>query len=220
MRIFKKTAKQNKHDIITAIASLIVIAILFIFASYLFRNYQPNISNIISTASLLGMLLFILIFAASIVFVPISAMPLIPIGTHLWGIAVSTALSVIGWTIGAMIAFSLARKFGRPYVSKMISLEKIEKVEKIIPGKNIFWTIFFFRAVTPFDGLSYILGLFTEINPKIFFWATLFGLMPFCLATSYLGSLPPVFLVIGLILAGLFCIAGIIRINRKKKRIK
>lgn len=215
MDFLKKLARQNKQEIITGIFSVIIIAALFILASYLFRNYQPSMENIISTKSVLGMLLFVLVFIISIIFVPISAMPLIPIGVHVWGIAISTALSVIGWTSGAMIAFYLARRFGRPFVAKMIPLQKMEKVERLIPEENIFLTIFFFRAVTPFDGLSYILGLFTRIKSLTFFLATLFGLIPFCLAVSYLGSLPTIFLIIGLMLAGLFCIAGIIGIKRR-----
>jgi len=133
-------------------------------------------------------------------------------------VIVTTALSVVGWTIGAVIAFSLARRFGRPYVSKFLSLKKIEIVERLIPEGNLFLTIFFFRAVMPFDGLSYILGLFTKINFHTFFWATLLGLIPFCLVMSYLGSLPTVFLVVGLLLAGLFCIAGFIGLKRKADR--
>lgn len=215
MNTFKSLVKQNKHKSVTGIISLLAIVALFVLASFLFRNYQPNIEEIIGVKSLLGMALFVAVFILSIVFTPVSAMPIIPIGTRLWGIAISTALSVTGWTIGAMIAFNLARKFGRPYVSKIVSLEKIEKVEKFIPEKNIFWAIFFFRAVTPFDGLSYILGLITKISPRTYFWATLLGLIPFCLTMSYLGSLPTIFLIVSLIIASLFCIIGIIGIEKK-----
>ena len=209
--------KENRKETINSAVSLAVIVILFIMASYLAHNYQNDIEAVIGTNTAVGMAAFVLLFILSIVFTPISTIPLIPVGTMLWGITITTALSVIGWTIGAVIAFKLARRYGRPYVARLLSLKKIEKIEKLIPEENIFWTVFFFRAVTPFDGLSYILGLFTVIRFRTFFWATLLGLIPFCLTMSYLGSLPTSALIIGLILACAFCIAGIVRIKRKRQ---
>ncbi len=213
MSFFKD--KHKRRDIFKDFFSLLLILVLFVFASYLVNVYQPEIEAVIGANSFWGMLLFMLLFILSVVFTPISTVPLIPIGALLWGVLITTVLSVFGWTIGAVIAFSLARRFGRPYVSKIISLRQIEKVEKYIPEENIFLTIFFFRAVSPFDGLSYILGLFTRVKFRTFFWATLLGLIPFCFVMSYLGSLPTMALIIGLILASLFCIAGVIGIKRK-----
>ena len=165
--------------------SAIFVAFLFILASYLFGNYEPNINQAISAGNVLGMFFFVLVFILSIVFAPLTAMPLIPIGTRLWGIPLAATLSVIGWTIGAMIAFKLARKLGRPLVKKVVPLGRIDKIEKMIPETNVFWTIFFLRAVTPFDGFSYVLGLLTRVKQKTFFLGTFFGLIPFCLVVSF-----------------------------------
>ncbi len=209
--IFSKKIREN--ELATLIISAAIIAVLFILSSYLFRNYQPKIETIIGVKSLTGMLLYVFVFILSIVFVPISAMPLIPIGSKLWGVAITTGLSTVGWTAGALIAFFLARKFGRPLVAKIIRTEKIEKIENLIPEKNIFLTIFFFRTVTPFDGLSYILGLITRVSPKTFFWATFLGLIPFCFVISFLGSLPVIFLAAGLSLGFLFFFLGLYRIK-------
>ena len=215
MKNAREWVKRDRRGITGGVVSLAAIALLFVLAAYLFDRYEPDIEQIVGGNSLVGMTLYVLVFIVSIVFAPISAMPLIPIGTRLWGVGLSAVLSVVGWTIGAMIAFDIARRFGRPYVSKLISLDKIEKVEKYMPEEHIFWTIFFFRAVTPVDGLSYALGLLTRVHPRVFFWATLLGLIPFCLAVSYLGSLPPVYLAAGLILAGVFCALGMIRVQRR-----
>lgn len=200
---------------IREIIALIAVLSLFVFVSYFAQNYQDSIESLIGRNSLIAMFAFVFLFILSVVFTPISTIPLIPLGAQLWGVFITTILSVVGWTLGAVIAFSLARKFGMPLVSRFLSLKKVEKVEKLIPRENVFWTIFFFRAVMPFDGLSYILGLFTKIEFRIFFWATLLGLIPFCFVISYLGSLPTLFLVIGLFLASLFCILGIIRLKRR-----
>jgi uncharacterized membrane protein YdjX (TVP38/TMEM64 family) len=209
----------QKKEILTISISTAVIAVFFILSALLFENYQPQIETVVGAKSLAGMMLYVFVFVLSVVFTPISSVPLIPVASRIWGVWATTALSVAGWTIGAMIAFYLARKFGRPHVARIISIKKIEKIEKLIPQKNIFLTIFFFRAVTPFDGLSYALGLITRVSPKTFFWSTFLGLIPFCLIMAYLGSLPAVFLILGLALAFLFLILGIYRIKRNGKKI-
>ena len=209
---------MDRREVVGDIVTAGVILALFILASYIAQSYQPYIEAVIGKNSVLGMSAFIFLFVLSIVFTPVSTIPLIPLGVQLWGVLATTIFSVLGWTIGAIIAFTLARKFGAPYVARFLSLKKIERVEKLIPEGNIFWTLFFFRAVMPFDGLSYILGLFTKVNFRTFFWATLLGLIPFCLVISYLGSLPPLFLAIGLLLASLFCLLGIFGLKRKADR--
>jgi uncharacterized membrane protein YdjX (TVP38/TMEM64 family) len=214
MNLLKYLAAESKKEAVSNVAALALIVGLFILAAYLAHDYQPDIEGIIGTSSGTGMAAFVFLFIISIVLTPVSTTPLVPVGAQLWGVITSTVLCTAGWTIGAVIAFSLARKFGKKYVARFISLKKVERIEGIIPEKNIFWTIFFFRAVSPFDGLSYALGLFTKVSFRTFFWATLFGLVPFCLAVSYLGSLPPVFLALGLALACVFCIAGMIGIKR------
>jgi len=207
--------KKSNNDIKIITASTVVIASLFILSAYLFQTFDANIKSAIGANSVGGMLIYVLIFIISVVLTPISSVPLIPIGTGLWGIMITTILSTVGWTIGAMVAFFLAREYGRPYVGKLIGIDKIESIEKLIPKKNIFLTIFFFRAVTPFDGLSYVLGLMTRVSPKIFFWSTFLGLIPFCFIMSYLGTLPMIFLISGLALACLFFIIGVYKIKTK-----
>ena len=213
--------KINKNkQIIKATISVILITVLFILASYIFKKYDSQIESLIKDDSILGMLFFVFIFILSIVFAPISAVPLIPIATNIWGVFLSAILSIIGWTIGAMIAFELARKFGRPLVSKFISLKRIEKIEKIIGEHNIFLSIFLLRSITPIDGVSYILGLISQVKTKTFFFATFLGLIPFCFMISYLGSLPTIFLIIGssILLIFFLIIAIKIYINPSKNK--
>jgi uncharacterized membrane protein YdjX (TVP38/TMEM64 family) len=218
MGIFKKFTEKNRREkTIIIIVSFIVLG-LFVLTGYLFKEYYFAIEEMIEKHAIWGMIIYIIILILSIVVAPISAMPLIPIGSRLWGVAMTTTLSVIGWTIGAMIAFYLAKKLGRPYVAKILPLKKIEKIERMIPEQNIFWTIFFFRAITPFAGLSYVFGLVTRVKTKTFFWGTFLGLIPFCFVVAFLGSLPIAFLITGLTLATLILAAGIYWPKKMRER--
>jgi uncharacterized membrane protein YdjX (TVP38/TMEM64 family) len=216
---YKNFVENDMKDKISILVSALLIIGLFVFMSWLFRVYQDEIQRMITINPITGVLIYIIVFILSIVFAPIGVLPLIPIAVQLWGVLAATILSTLGWTIGAMIAFFIARKLGKPYVRKIISLKQIEKIEKTIPEKNIFWSIFFLRTVTPFDGVSYVLGLITKVSAPTFFWATLLGLLPFCLVISFLGSLPIIVLIIGLILAVLLIFLGLYahKIDRKDK---
>jgi len=135
------------------------------------------------------MVTYILIEVASVVIVPITSFPLLPIAVVLWGSFVAAILNVIGWMIGAAIAFWLARKYGRPFVSKFIKKKNLIHLEKLVPEKNIFWSIVILRVSIPIDILSYTLGLFTNIPMNVYLVATFLGLIPFAFIFAYAVTL-------------------------------
>ncbi|MFB6181583.1 MAG: VTT domain-containing protein [Candidatus Magasanikbacteria bacterium] len=65
------------------------------------------------------------------------------------GLVLGGLLSIIGWTIGGIIAFVLAKKYGYPLVSKLASIKKIQKIEKSLPEKSRFWVVVFLRVAIP-----------------------------------------------------------------------
>lgn len=171
------------------VLSLLLIIFLFLLVSYLVQNNIGNIEDYIIDGYL-GALIFVFIEIIATVFAPISAVPLLPLMSETYGWFVAGLLSIIGWTIGSVIAFILARKYGAPLVRKLISLEKISDIENKIPEDNFFWSIVFLRMVLPADILSYVLGLFSKVKFNTYFWATLIGITPFAFILAYLGTLP------------------------------
>ncbi|MBI2459741.1 MAG: VTT domain-containing protein [Parcubacteria group bacterium] len=125
----------------------------------------------------------------AVVFAPVSTLPLIPLATSVWGWFIAGMLSIVGWTIGAQIAFYIARYFGKPLVKKLISFDKLNKFENYFPKQNTFWAVVFFRMVIPVDVLSYALGLFSRMNGFSYFLATLIGVAPFAFILAYAGTL-------------------------------
>lgn len=158
---------------------------------------------------ILSMLIYVFIVIVAIVIAPISAMPLLSIASNLWGWILAAILSIVGWTIGALIAFEIARKYGVPLVNKFVSLKKIEQVERRIPKQNIFWSIVFLRMVIPVDILSYALGLFSEISRNKYFLATLIGVSPFAFVFAYAGEMPFYYQIIAFSIALMIFLAGL-----------
>ncbi|OIO41598.1 hypothetical protein COU56_03160 [Candidatus Pacearchaeota archaeon CG10_big_fil_rev_8_21_14_0_10_31_9] len=192
-----------------AALSLVFIVALFLLISYL---VQQNVDYIKSNLyyGINGKLIYIGALIISIVFAPVSVVPLMPIASGLWGWKIAGVLNIIGWSLGAVIAFLISRKYGVPLVSKLIPIKKLRKFEKYIPEENLFLAVVFFRMVTPVDGLSYILGLFTRMSFTSFTLATVIGIAPFSFVLAYAGTLSIGYQILSLSAAFLMFLIGLI----------
>ena len=199
--------KIKHKDSLKSFIEILIIVILFIFFSYIIQKNLNAIQSVID-AGLFSMFLYVFIVVVAIVIAPVSAMPLLPIASNLWGWFLAAVLSIIGWTMGAVIAFEIARRYGVPLVKKFIHLEKIHRIEKLIPKKNIFWSIVFLRIVLPVDILSYALGLFSKISKKRYILATIIGVTPFALIFAYLGKMPIHYQIIALSIGIIIFLSG------------
>ena len=174
---------------IKSILGIILVAILFIAISYLSMQYEETLKTLIGEGPI-GILTYFLITIIATVIAPVSALPLLPIAVLLWGWVNAAIITIAGWTIGSIIAFYLARKYGVKLVQKIINMEKIQYYENLIPKKQIFFSIIWMRIFLPVDLLSYLLGLFSRISLPLYSLATLIGVTPFGIIMSYAGSLP------------------------------
>ena len=207
-----------KKDRINAIIGIIIILVFFLLTSYLVQNNLEYIKTLIGNNPI-SVVVFVLILIIATVIAPINAVPLLPIASNVWGWVITGILSVIGWTIGALIAFSLARKYGVPLVKKFFSLKDIARFEKLIPEENIFWSIVFLRMAIPVDILSYVLGLFSHIKFRTYALATLIGIAPLAFLISYVGTLQIRYQILTFLVAVLIILIGYM-IRKKYKRRK
>ena len=210
--------KKEKELIKAGVIVLFIIA-LFILSSLIANIYLDELKNYAFSNYVLGVFVYIFIFALSIVVAPVSSIPLIPLASNVWGWKLAAIYSVIGWTIGDIIAFWLSRKYGKPLIKKLISLKDVEKLEKFIPENHIFASIVLLRMTLPSDGLSYALGLFSNVRMKPYIFATIIGSLPFAFVFAYLGTLDFMWQIIGLIIS--FILVGIIlyigyRVRKRK----
>ena len=178
----------NKNTILS-ILGVAVILVLFVFLSFITTSYENEINVLAERGGVFGMSAYVFVTVIAVVVAPISTIPLIPAASGLWGWFIAATLSIIGWTIGAQIAFQLARSFGKPLIEKLISIERLTRFEKRLSKEHMFWTIVFLRIVIPVDILSYAVGLFSNMKGSIYFFATLIGITPFAFVIAYAGTL-------------------------------
>lgn len=209
---------QDKKRLET-IAGLAIIVFLFIGTSFLSQLYGNEILKFVGAENSFSKALYVLVTIFAIVVAPVSTVPLIPLASHLWGWPIAGALSIVGWAIGAQIAFLLARRFGKPFVERIFSFKRLHAFENYFTNKNLFWTVVFLRMIIPVDILSYALGLFSEIKSVPFFFATLIGITPFAFIFAYAGNLSIRLQIIFLMeVLAVFGVVYIVRMVIKNKK--
>ncbi len=178
---------------------MFVLIAVFILISYFVQVNFEFFEGLIITG-LLGEIIYVLLNIVATVFAPITVLPLIVLAVGLWGVWIASILTILGWTLGGIIAFGLARKFGVPIILKFISLDDIYRLEERIMIGNTFWSVVFLRMVVPVDVLSYALGLFSKIGFWTYALATLIGVIPFAFLFAYLGEVSYIYQIsLGLI---------------------
>ena len=68
-----------------------------------------------------GALAYVALFAASVVVMPFSSLPLLPLAARSFGVLPTALLSTAGWWLGCLVAFQVAR-LGRRYLERITSL--------------------------------------------------------------------------------------------------
>lgn len=185
----------------TIIITASVVIILFLAAAFLSHQYQEQIQRTLQIGpAWVGMSIYAFLAMLSVVIAPIASLPLVPIAAAAWGNVAAALLSALGWVLGAGIAFWIARRFGQPVVKRFVSAPMLEKIGAYIPDqhKHLFWWVVFLRIALPVDELSYALGLFTAVPGRIYWPATILGMMPGAFFFAYLGELPVVFQIISI----------------------
>ena len=169
-----------------------VVVALFIAAQYFARNYSVQIQSVISTEQQgVAMVLYGLFAIAAVVVAPIASLPLVPVVAAIWGSFATVVVTAIAWTLGSIIAFLLARTYGRQVIGKVVDMESMQKLEAMMGADNVFVSALLLRMVVPVDILSYALGLFSTIRLVPYSVATAIGIVPFVVFFSYAIWIPP-----------------------------
>jgi uncharacterized membrane protein YdjX (TVP38/TMEM64 family) len=91
-----------------------------------------------------------------------------------------TAVAIVGNTLGATLAFLLARYILKKYVQEKILVKypKIKEYEDLL-FKRGFYTVVFLRLIPlfPFNALNFLLAV-TKVKFKDYFLGTIVGIIP------------------------------------------
>jgi uncharacterized membrane protein YdjX (TVP38/TMEM64 family) len=179
---------------------------LFVVVGYFSQEYNDRLVELFGAYGMRGMLAYIAGAAVTTVIAPLSFLPAMPVAVALWGSFTAAVLSIFAWSLGAAIAFLLARRYGRPLVRHLAGEKRMDYFSSFLPKQYLFLAVVFLRMALPVDLLSYALGLFGVIRFWPYMLATIIGITPFAFAFAYLAG-ENVYFQIGALLLGVFFIA-------------
>lgn len=181
------TAKKRCN--IISIMGIIVVTVICV---YLWRkdifSSQEKLQLFVTKFGIMGAVVFTLIQIVQVV------IPIIPggisclAGVLLFGAGMGFVYNYIGICIGSIIAFLIAKTYGKPVLRQLFKPELFEKYESWTESHNRFTKLFAFAIFFPFapdDFLCYLAGT-TKMNLKTFSLIILLG-KPCSIAAYSLG---------------------------------
>ena len=178
---------MNKSRLLAGL-TICLTAIGVIILLFVFPPYQDDITAFALTHPLLAPLLIILLRMVAIIIPPIPggviSFALIPVLGWFW----SYVYAMIGVTLGAVIAFYIARKFREPVVARFVPLQQLHRWEGKLSTRTEFLAFLGVRMTTGpiMDFISYVAGL-SNISFRKFLLATLIAELP-SLPVYYVGG--------------------------------
>ncbi|MFB6153727.1 MAG: TVP38/TMEM64 family protein [Halodesulfurarchaeum sp.] len=137
---------------------------------------------------LLAPVVFVLLQAAQIIIAPIPGQFLGLVSGYLFGTLLGTAYSLLGATIGTWIALRLARRYGRPFVDRLLEPEFVARFDGLAAdrGIQVMFLVFLVPGI-PDDAICFVAGV-TDLNIRRLLAASIFGRLPGYLLTNMAGD--------------------------------
>lgn len=186
-----KWLKEYKY-IILIISVILFISLYSYFTKGVLHSVvnsdSETLINFINSFGLLAIAVFIILVIIEVVVAPIPSVVLYAVGGIIFGTFWGGTAALIGNIIGAIIAFQIARIYGRKHIEKGIKKDKLKKFDSFTKKYGVY-TIFLLR-INPFtssDVFSYLAGL-TKMPIKHLIIGTALGLLPLVYIQSYIGD--------------------------------
>ena len=175
---------MKKYAVAFIIGIIVVIALAIIADQ---RESLELIRDYIGGANRFSQLAYVFLLISVGTYLPLNAIPFIPFGAAIFGPFEAALLSSVGWTLGAIGAFLLSKRYGRTYLERHLPLGKIDSIIERMPEKNRLPLLIIFRLVLPSDTASFALGLTKSLGFKDYCIATTIAYTTHSFLLSYLG---------------------------------
>ncbi|NWG02454.1 MAG: TVP38/TMEM64 family protein [Syntrophaceae bacterium] len=151
-------------------------------------HHRQQLKGFIRSFGVYSPLAYIFLQVIQVVIAPIPGGAIEFLGGYLFGAQVGFIYSMIGLTLGSLLAFSLARIFEKIAVEKFVSVETRKKFDYLVEHQGaILSFILFLIPGFPKDALCYILGL-TPMHFGIFMIISTIGRIPGTLMACLQGG--------------------------------
>lgn len=205
----KRGSRLFWGNILKALFVLVGIFAVYYYFRATFSS-PDDVVEAVHTLGVWGPVAMILLVTLEVVIAPIPGILIAISAGYAFGAVWGSVYSYIGNVLGAAIAFWLARRYGRSFIQKFVSRQKLERFDHFLAerGKPLLWICYSF-PVLPADIISFVVGL-SKIRKGYFMMVILIAYIPnlFLLnlfgAKLYEDGLGSSTIIIGTILLAIF----------------
>ncbi|ELZ96490.1 hypothetical protein C440_05063 [Haloferax mucosum ATCC BAA-1512] len=160
-RLFDSSAARN-----ATLVRLGAGALLFGTVAVALVTVAPSVTDpawirsVVTAAGPFAPLVFVGVQTVQVIVAPVPGQALAAVGGYLFGTVVGTAYSMVGVVLGSVVVFLLARRFGRPYVERVVDADVLARFDEFADRRGAAGLFILFLLPTfPDDGLCALAGL-------------------------------------------------------------
>lgn len=184
----------SRRDRRRALSVLLLAVGAFLGLGALLRQYAPWFFDPeaarawIRTFGALAPLVFVSVQALQVVVAPVPGQVLGVASGYLFGAVWGTVYSVVGTALGSLVAFWLSRRFGRPFVERVLDAEALSLFDDFSNEHGV-WALFLVFLVPglPDDAVCFVAGL-TEFRLRTLLTVAVVGRFPGFLLANLVGA--------------------------------
>lgn len=185
------TSTRTRTQTLVGVA---VLAATVAVVSVLFQRAFPGFTDPVWLRSRieeygrLAPLVFVLLQATQIVLAPVPGQLVAFVGGYLFGVLHGTIYSIVGTALGSTVAFLIARRYGRPYVRRVIAADTLSAFDEIVAREGQFALFLVFLVPgLPDDAICFMAGI-TRLPLWKLVTISVVGRVPGYLLVCYAGS--------------------------------
>lgn len=173
---------------VSLLAAILIISYFYGPTIYHLGTDRVALEAFLDDAGFWAPLVFVVAQATQVVVAPLPGLAVGLVGGYIFGALQGFFLNLMGFVLGAMIAFSIARYFGKPLVHRLFG-DRYDSLLERLRGKRgvlIIATVFLF-PFAPDDVVCFLAAL-TPIRARLFAVLVLVFRTPGLLASSLTGA--------------------------------
>lgn len=178
-------------DLLASVRAGVFVLVLFVLGVIAARHWADALAIVAASHGRLAIAVFVLTSAIAVLLPVLTNLPLVPFAALAWGPGWAGTLLLIGWTVGAMVSFALARHARGLVVGWFPLVRRHADIDRLIDPKHRLLSLVLLRMTFPVDVLSYALGLFSRTTrARDNALSTAIGGAPFAFLFACIPGLP------------------------------
>ena len=185
-----------------------------------FFSAKDGIKSYVQKSGVFAPLVFFIIQTIQVVISPIPGQITLAVGGSLFGLVNGLLLNFSAITVGSIIAFMLARIFGKPLVVRFVKEDTFNKYARLFKPKYIiFLFLIFLFPFFPDDALCFLAGI-SNLPFNIFLLLIIVGRFPGVLVATLFGAELISFTPVGWVIIGIFLALVLVLLVKYHKKIE